>query len=629
MERFVSPPLNALGNLRQPLTEGERLVLDFFLQNLPEKWEIYIQPHLNGLRPDFVLLNPDIGIAVYEIKDWSLHAMEYKVIPRVGRSPELVAHKDGKWFSLQHQNPVDKVLIYQQEILDLYCPRLNSKKAIAAVTAGVIMPFSSQAQVDQLFEPVLSYHKLNDPNVASYHPLVGRDTLEKAGISRVFPEAKRSWSALMSADVAKDLRHWLVEPDFAATQRLPLELDENQKRLSKTRSASGYRRIKGPAGSGKSLVLAARTAELLSQGKHVLVVTFNLTLLNYLQDLTVRCPEYQGRSRTEATWLNFHAWCKRVCIHSGFQEEYDALWKSGDLNQVLTNSLPALVDKALNENSAGVEHFDAVLVDEGQDFQLNWWNLLRRVCLPDGEMWLSADTSQDVYGTASAWTEEAMNHSGFVGRWARLGLSYRLPPVALRYAADFAQRYLPHQLLDLPDNIPDVNDELDFYPCQLRWVQVKSEHAAAQCIEEFRALFPKAEPDVLAITDVVFLCDSKQFGYNFVCKIGMKGVKCTHTFTKLPEEWKIERQRKQYFFMGAEKIKATTLHSFKGWESRALVIFVDSQQGPQAATLLYTGLTRLKRHVSGSFLTVVCADQQYRDYGVTWPEYLDLTVEQS
>lgn len=79
MSRFVSPALDQLDKLRQPLTPGERMVVDLFHTELPEDWEIYIQPHLNGLRPDIVLLNPKVGIAVFEVKDWNLGAMEYRV----------------------------------------------------------------------------------------------------------------------------------------------------------------------------------------------------------------------------------------------------------------------------------------------------------------------------------------------------------------------------------------------------------------------------------------------------------------------------------------------------------------------------------------------------------------------
>ena len=89
MKRVVSPPLDELVKLRSPLTRGERIVLDIFLETLDSRWEIYVQPHLNGLRPDFVLLHPTIGIAVYEVKDWDLRAMSY-FVPNKSK-PELWA----------------------------------------------------------------------------------------------------------------------------------------------------------------------------------------------------------------------------------------------------------------------------------------------------------------------------------------------------------------------------------------------------------------------------------------------------------------------------------------------------------------------------------------------------------
>ncbi len=80
MTRTISPPRADLESLRQPLEEGEWRVFEFFDAHLPEKWEIYIQPHLNGLRPDFVLLHPDVGIAVFEVKNWDLDAVERWVV---------------------------------------------------------------------------------------------------------------------------------------------------------------------------------------------------------------------------------------------------------------------------------------------------------------------------------------------------------------------------------------------------------------------------------------------------------------------------------------------------------------------------------------------------------------------
>src|SRR4051812_17085236 len=74
--RLVLPPKAQHDKLRRPLTAGERRVFEVFDARLPEEWEIYIEPHLNGLRPDFVLLHPGVGIAIFEVKDWSLDTID-------------------------------------------------------------------------------------------------------------------------------------------------------------------------------------------------------------------------------------------------------------------------------------------------------------------------------------------------------------------------------------------------------------------------------------------------------------------------------------------------------------------------------------------------------------------------
>lgn len=113
-DRLISPPLSQLEKLRQPLTAGERAVFQLFHRYLSKDWEIYLQPHLNGLRPDFVLLNPHGGIAVFEVKDWDLRAMRYFTKP--GRyGPELWAERHGEEFSIQNQNPIPKVNLYKKE----------------------------------------------------------------------------------------------------------------------------------------------------------------------------------------------------------------------------------------------------------------------------------------------------------------------------------------------------------------------------------------------------------------------------------------------------------------------------------------------------------------------------------
>jgi len=619
LSRFVSPPIDQFDKLRQPLTDGERIVFDLFNAHLSFEWEIYLQPHLNGLRPDFVLLHPQVGIAVFEVKDWNLQAMKYSVMERTGKSPILLGEKDGKQFSLQNQNPIEKIYRYKQEIHELYCPRIDGKSGFAAITAGVIFPFATDESVKQLFSKSLRHRGMD--KYPQYNPLTGANSVQAGDINSVFPESIRKFSKFMNDDLAKDLRNWLVEPDFAATQRQPLELDRTQLSFVKTRTKSGYRRIKGAAGSGKSLILAARAAELLGEGKEVLVVTFNITLLHYLMDISVRWPQSAGRTRKDITWLNFHFWCKRVCQENDYEEEYKNLWvENKDINSVLSVDLPNLVSSILGDlPSTGItSSYDAVLVDEGQDFMPSWWNVLRKVCKKDGEMLLVADATQDIYGTANSWTDEAMVGAGFPGgKWAELNISYRLPLLALEYSRKFAEQFLPKDTVDLP---VAEQSELNLFPCTLKWVHTQMESAAQVCREELFSLATDAEPDLVSIPDITFLSDTNKRGIGVVSELGAKGVKSCHTFS---EDGRESRRKKMGFYMGDARIKATTLHSFKGWESRAIVIFIGQSVDKKSLALIYTGLTRLKRHTEGSYLTIVSCANELIPYGQTWPKYVE------
>ena len=609
MSRIVSPPISEFGNLRQKLEPGELIVFNLFNSLLPIDWEIYIQPHLNGLRPDFVLLHPRVGIAVFEIKDWKLDKMTYTVEERNGRPPILLAVKDGIQFSLQKNNPIEKINIYKKELHELYCPRLEQKAGFAVITAGVIFPYASENRLKQLFKKSLSYRKMD--NYPDYYPLTGIESLQDNNLNTIFPASKRQYSKYMNEMLANDLRSWLVEPNFSSSQREPITLDAEQQTYVRSRTKSGYRRIKGAAGSGKSLVLAARAAELLGQGKQVLVVTFNITLLHYLMDIAVRWPQSSGKTRKDITWLNFHSWCKRVCQENDNIKEYDNLDWSNSLGEVLSYTLPNLVSSILQNTECITQKYDAILVDEGQDFLPNWWNCLRQVCKEDGEMLLVADATQDIYDTAQSWTDEAMSGAGFFGPWAELKISHRLPPNLLTHVGKFADSFLPKGKVDLPIS---AQGELDLYPCTLKWVQTNINDSADVITNELLALASNPK-SIISIPDITFLCDSTKKGLEVIAKLGMKGIKTVHTYDNNLQE---SRRKKMGFYMGDARIKATTLHSFKGWESKAIVIYIGNGVDKKSLALIYAGLTRLKKDSEGSYLTVVSCADELAEYGKSW-----------
>jgi hypothetical protein len=314
--------------------------------------------------------------------------MPYQV-ETTSRGLELWAkNQQGKNFRVS-DNPVDKIQHYKNRINNLYAPLIGQKcdeggkDYYGLVTAGIIFTRESTDRVQALLNPLLSELE------RKYIPIIGIDRLNDRQIEIVLPSSKRKSSKYMNEAIARQLRSWLVEPDFAQVQRQPLELNAKQKALATTRTKSGYRRIRGAAGSGKSLVLAARAANLAAEGKHILSVSFNITLWHYLRDLVVR-HKVPGARVNNITFMHFHEWCKDIIVAGGLELEYKNLFtgkpQNEELAQILETEIVQIVNQAIDNIEQNIadeqihcEKFDAILVDEGQDFNLTWWNTLRRL----------------------------------------------------------------------------------------------------------------------------------------------------------------------------------------------------------------------------------------------------------
>jgi hypothetical protein len=484
---------------------------------------------------------------------------------------------------------------------------------------------------------------------AHYTPISGGDRLQLGDIGAVFPEALRLNSRLMSDELARDFRTWLVEPSFEIAWRRPLSLDSAQRRLAtgEVATQSRYRRVKGPAGSGKSVVLGVRAAWLSARKKDVLVVTYNITLWHYIRDLAIRFPE-PGRDLVhKTTWEHFHGWCRRVIVdQAGMKAKYDELWArhyrelgeapgnhQGDLlggrgdadmeAHLLDVELPTLARRAVNQaRQLGIlVTYDAILVDEGQDLSGEWWDVLQGVLRQQGEMWLFADDTQSLYGRTTAWTDAPMRDAGFRGRWSQLEGSYRLPRALVPILDRFIRGYLPGTTSD-PPTVPQAQLALtSLEPLNLRWWQIDgAEDAAELCVEAVLSTPGFADPDMVAFTDITLLVSDRRLGQECVRIFQRHGIDAAHTFGSDGQQ---ERKQKLGFFMNDSRVKVTTIHSFKGWETRALVVHIARAMDERALRAAYAGLSRLKSDPNGSYMTVVCAASQLEAFGRSMPEFQD------
>ena len=281
-----------------------------------------------------------------------------------------------------------------------------------------------------------------------------------------------------------------------------------------------------------------------------------------------------------------------------------------------------MIRRAISASEQDVRlSYDAILVDEGQDFELDWWNLLRAQVRPGGEMLLVADPTQNIYDQA-AWTDEdQMLGAGFSGPWTKLDGCYRLPTDMVGAIGTFGREFVDGDVVGPTPRPTDGMLPFVDSPTERRWQNVHS----ARDLPEFAAKFAAdlaGRGGGLDPSDIVVLCESHDQGLLAVSHLERLGHEVHHVFAKDPVE---RSRRKHRFWADAPGIKACTVHSFKGWESRAVVLCIGNQKN--SARLAYVAMTRLQADPGGrpAFIGVVNSNpklNEFRDsfkYGAPLP----------
>ena len=76
--------------LADSVTRGERQAFVALRDHLPDDYLVYYDIAVQGRHPDFVIVGPDLGLVVLEVKDWRL-----KSIAEVGPAGVRLLGPDG------------------------------------------------------------------------------------------------------------------------------------------------------------------------------------------------------------------------------------------------------------------------------------------------------------------------------------------------------------------------------------------------------------------------------------------------------------------------------------------------------------------------------------------------------
>ena len=561
MSRIV--PKVDLENYRDALTDGEKYIVKYLDEYLPIDYFIYLKTILNwggaGKTPDIVIAHKTKGICIIEVKDW-IYKKENQKIYDNQKSPFKQA-LDYRTLLLEGIPEIDEEIFHNPD----------KEKFI---TASLYFHKSNQQDSYKIIR------KTN--NNREKISIVSHEILKKDNLKLLVPILNNPENEFLGHEWFDKFENWIMPPEHKILDGTFIKLNKKQEKYIEPRPNT-KQKLSGVAGSGKTLILAMRAAKLASEGKKVLIICYNITLRHYIEKQVNRA-QYKFKKKN----IHIHYFQDFLKRYASFHEiDFPSGFSASDRLQKFFNILR---EKRLNDKSF-INTYDAILIDEGQDFEEPWFKFLCTFLSSNKEVVFAVDEKQNIY-------EKKINWVG-PGRWGVLNQGLRLPKKAIKLANKFAHQFLKEgiemkeEFIDITE--PDV-EQLNLLESEdlFEWRNVENFNEAKDKI--YKSLKFLSESKSMKLSDIVILVHSIKEGLelkDFILKKYNKKILIKDVFDLDNSR---ARRKKRYFRINQPELKMCTYHSFKGWESRNIILLIP-EISKNIDRQVYTSITRVRQNL--------------------------------
>ncbi|WP_424681774.1 3'-5' exonuclease [Frateuria sp. YIM B11624] len=493
------------------MTAGEKRFSERLEQKLEDDYLLWydVPVGLKQRHPDFVVFHPRRGLLVLEVKDWKA---------------ETIQHADSTQFTLvterglvKENHPLLQARAYALEIgvvlerdpaLRFPAGHRHAGKIIMPWAWGVVLANISRKQFeDGGLDAVIPPH-LAICRDEFYESVESEDFQERlwAMFPHAFPVAltlpqidRVRWHLFPELRVEPGSGQFgLFGPTDAAVRPLQIPelvkvMDAQQEQLARS-LGDEHRIIHGVAGSGKTMILGFRAMQLArAMNRPILVLCYNKTLAARLEQLIGE----RGLADKVQVY-NFHKWCHKML--TAYHVALPPKGSDGFFEQMVER-----VIDGVDRGQIPRFQYGAVLVDEGHDFEPDWYKLIVQMVDPaTNSLLVLYDDAQNIYGKADrrkvSWKSLGIQAQG---RTTILKLNYRNTLEILAVARGFANELLIERADD-GDGVPLVAPEsagrrgavpelirVDTAPAQLTVLiaQLSDEHAHGRPWSDMAVIF--------------------------------------------------------------------------------------------------------------------------------------------
>ena len=361
------------------IPDSERLLFREAERQLPANWIAIHGLHLSTHdshasqegEADFVVLDPERGALVLEVKGGGI---------RRTRGTWFSVDRDGNEHPIKNPGVQASAAAHRIHRFLSGHARFGRAGRRVEVRSGVVLPDVTAGQ-----------HLGIDLN---RHLVIDHDDLPDLprALGRVFDHHGMRGPRLTPPDVTTFLDALApncnlvpsLSSRFDREDAALVRLTEEQTEILRMLEAQERVAIQGAAGTGKTLLAVEKARRLAADGKRVLLLCFNRFLA---EDLSTSVQHSGVVAR------HFHSYCAQQVQRAGLswqppRDGADTFWNE-EAAELLLEALDRLPD----------ERYDAIVVDEGQDFKPNWWLAIEEALhkKSSGTLYVFFDPHQNIY----------------------------------------------------------------------------------------------------------------------------------------------------------------------------------------------------------------------------------------
>ncbi|GCE49787.1 nuclease-related domain-containing DEAD/DEAH box helicase [Thermosporothrix hazakensis] len=430
----VLPGENVWKNMREENRAGKKAEQEALrcLQTLSDEYFVLCEPRCvawdprNGLsgyehQPDFVVVGPELGVVVIEVKDWDIKRNNFQFLDQWN-----VRKVDKRNCETIIRNPWDQARRYYLDFMEIVkglSPKVWVSYAVfyprmvrAEFQNAFVNPQADNPQSRMVID--LERTLFQDDMVGAQMTLASLKRiagLRNAGAERSVYTAQQVVTAVERI-MPGEMKVGAREESEAEKHFAHLDIKQQEWALSVLFADKVY--MADVAGSGKTNVLLSRALHLAKShfgetGYRILITTYNRALKVELErilnekiiydNLAMQC--YRGENRSlfiyDIVELMEHV------VRDVMREDFQA-WRADALKgrteaEYIERVLPAECLQILKGQAEAYRRFDFLMVDEIQDFNTQMLLVAKKFLRNEKNLFLVGDVGQKLFARNIEW----------------------------------------------------------------------------------------------------------------------------------------------------------------------------------------------------------------------------------